>query len=79
MATKKKLPTGLTRPLRDLSSVELEVALRAATEAECLAMLEEERDDRCNTLRLGRLFCRYNRLRSSRERREWVSSKPASK
>ncbi len=70
------LRTGLKQAMSATSWPALQEALMQATEEQCFAMLVEERAHRRNQLVLGRVFCRFNKLRGQRERRLIVGTAP---
>jgi hypothetical protein len=57
-------------PVGELSWRALNDFLRDATEAECVAMMQEEEAGRARLITLDRINCRRNKMRTQRERRE---------
>lgn len=65
-----------TKPVvhvKDLSWPQLNAWLMQADEQDCLRLMKEERAGEFRIQVLNRIFCRYNKLRGQRERREFLT------
>jgi hypothetical protein len=58
------------KPIGEMTWTEINTFLRDASEAEALVMLQEEKAGQSRPMVKNRIFCRFNKMRGERERRE---------